>query len=100
MPSITIRFDWDQTIPYPEGYAGQALAEMSSFLQHELLSAYTADGPDLMGYDGPLVDEVTLDAIVDDGRGITRVDTARIEAGYEVDAKARARVEEYHTEEA
>lgn len=100
MPSITIRFDWDQTVPYPEGHAGQALAEMSSFLQHELLSAYTADGPDLMGYDGPLIDEVTVDAIVDDGHGITHADRALIEAADERIARAQARAEEFHTEEA
>lgn len=97
MPSITLRFDWDGQ-PSAEAQA-RALREMAGYLQTTICAAYTEDGEDLMGYDGAMVDDLTLDAIVDDGHGITHADRERAALDDEHEARARARAEEFHTEE-
>lgn len=97
MPSITIRFDWDSG----PGIHRQehTLRELSAHLQRRVIEAFTTDGEDLMGYDGALIDPVTIDAIIDDGHGITHADREQAARDDERDAKAAALAEEYHTEE-
>ncbi len=92
MPSITIRFDWDGQSS--EAQQAHGLRELAAHLQYRTIDAFSAEGSDLMGYQGALVDKTTVDAIIDDGRGITTSDQIAAEVDDEREAKARARAEE------
>lgn len=98
MPSITIRFDWSNASD-DDALKEQTLRELAAHLQFRTIDAFSDGGEELMGYDGALVGELTIDAIVDDGRGITAADRVHAELDAELGGKTHARVEEYHTEE-
>lgn len=98
MPSITIRFDWDQPVAGP---TRQTLRDIA----HGMVSIAEQHTGEVLylGERQASVDELTIDAIVDDGHGITAADRADAELGAELDGKAAARAAEYdehHAEEA
>lgn len=92
MPSVTIRFDWDGQSS--EAQQAHGLRELAAHLQYRTIDAFSAEGSDLMGYEGALIDKVTVDAIIDDGRGITQADRASAAVDDEHEAKARSRAKE------
>ncbi len=92
MPSITIRFDWDGNPT--EAQLEHTLRELSGHLRFNAIEDFSGDPEDLMGYDGALIDELTVDAIIDDGHGITAADRADFAADAIEEARAHARAEE------
>lgn len=95
MPTITIRFDWQQPVAPRQEHV---LREMSERLQR--VTAAFAQGNVYLGEHVATVDEVTIDVIIDDGHGITRADRERAVLDEAHEAKAAGIADEYHTEEA
>lgn len=93
MPSITIRFEW-ATTPTPK-LASQELSSMASRLQRDVIDHFTKGGESTIPWQTTFIDELTLDAIIDDGHGITAADRADAELAAELDGKAAARAAEY-----
>lgn len=93
MPSITIRFDWDGQPSADE--ASRELASLAFLLQGEVISLSTRKGERRLPWQTTFIDELTLDAIVNDGHGITAADRADAELDAELDGKAAARAAEY-----
>lgn len=93
MPSITIRFQWDDD-ESTEEQRRKTLTELAGHLRFRTVDAFTDEGEDLMGYDGALIDEATIDAVIDDGHGITITDRAAAAVDDEHEAKVQSRAEE------
>lgn len=92
MPSITIRFQFAGAPTQEE--IDKTLRSLASEFPEAVRMAWGVGGEDLLGYDGALLDPDSVDAVIDDGRGITTTDQVSFEIDTEREAKARARAEE------